>query len=82
MSQRVKLVVAHEHTLGYVYPEQPNDIWILHASVLRGATSGRLQGSIPMPQDASKVRPATLADFKAYNVNPDGYIKEGLLEPE
>lgn len=73
--QKIKLVVAcqysdKENILGYILPELPNSLQILHASVLRGAVVDRLAGSISLPE---KWRLATGEDFKDFLVSFDGY---------
>jgi hypothetical protein len=60
-----------ENILGYIIPAVPNTVQILHASVLRGSTCDRLQGSVPFPIGRpNDVRDATLDDFKAFRVMP------------
>ena len=73
---KIKLVVLNEHTLGYIFPELPGYVQILHASVLRGATSGRLESSVlTSPKD--NVRLASEQDFNTFNVSFLGF---GLSE--
>jgi len=69
---KTQYFVFNEHTLCYQKPEM-NDLGILHASVLRGSTFARLQGTFPMPMDASLLRKATLKDFEDYRVHSAGY---------
>ena len=73
MSHGTKYFVVDENTLCYQQPGQ-TDLGILHASVLRGATSGINQGTIPMPMDESRKRPALLKDFEEYRVSPKGHL--------
>lgn len=63
-------VVFSEHTLGYMYDEQPNQVWILASSVIRGAVQSWKDGStMALPNDP-RLRPATLKDFDTYRVVP------------
>jgi len=62
--------VKNENTLGYTRPDA-EAFWfgILHASVLKGSTHGRLDAwTYLSPLD--RLRPATLADFEEYRVVP------------
>lgn len=77
--QKIKLVVAcqygdKENILGYILPELPNSLQILHASVLRGAVVDRLAGSISLPP---KWRLATEQDFERFAVSFNGFNAEG-----
>lgn len=73
--QKIKLVVAcqygdKENILGYILPELPNSLQILHASILRGAVADRLCGSVCLPE---KWRLASADDFQEFRVSFDGY---------
>jgi len=73
--QKIKLIVAcqygdKENILGYILPELPNSLQILHASVLRGANVGLLAGSVPLPE---KWRLASAQDFADFRVSFDGF---------
>lgn len=73
--QKIKLVVAcqygdTENILGYILPELPNSLQILHASALRGAVVDRLAGSISLPK---KWRLATEQDFERFAVSFVGF---------
>ena len=82
--QRQKLVVVNEHTLGTIFPEQPNQVQILQASVLRGAVFSWQDGILPIsPFD--KVRLASPNDFTVFQVhfgrfnNPKEYEFENTI---
>lgn len=55
--------VKGDHTLGYVNPAQPGLFWPLGRSVSGHAWQ---DGSVP----ADDLRPATLADFERFRVQP------------
>ena len=63
-----KYVVLREHTLGYLIPEIPNTIGILHGSILRGSLYNNLDGWTIFNPNADEIRPATADDFKEYRV--------------
>jgi len=68
---KTKLVVVNENTLGYILPELPNYISILHTSILRGSSiSGRDSIFI---NSGDRVRLATKEDFDLYRVDFTGY---------
>ena len=71
-------VVENENTLGYLCyrSEESGILWmgILHASVLRGSTHSSFDG--PIPITFSNIRPATVADFKAYFVQVPSHFDE------
>lgn len=58
-------IVLDNHTLGVIIGDQ---IQILRASIIRGATGDHLQGTTPIPMDKSRMRPATRRDFDDYKV--------------
>jgi hypothetical protein len=64
MSAKVKLVVYQEHTLGYITPELPNYVQILHSSVLRG--SPKKSDNFGSFMADGSVRLATEKDFDDY----------------
>lgn len=70
--ERIKLVVAKGHTLGYILPQLPNYLQILHGSILRGAPTRYPHGggSIMLPKDH---RLATAQDFKDFRVSHVGF---------
>lgn len=69
---KIKLVVFNEHTLGYILPELPNYVQILHASVLRGSTSGLHESSV-LIGSLDKIRLAGANDFNMFRVSFKGF---------
>jgi hypothetical protein len=70
----IKIVVIAEHTLGYIYPETPNQASILSTSILKGSTFNPHVGAVPI--GGLSVRPANLQDFEDYRVSSEGYVKD------
>ena len=68
--ERTKLVVFNEHTLGYILPQLPERVQILHTSILRG--SYYTDRSVIYVSDGV-VRPASEKDFDAYRVHFGGF---------
>lgn len=83
IEERIKLIVADEHTLGYIAPNS-NDVGVLQASVLRGATSSCPLSSLnPMPTYMfKKIRLANKQDFDNFRVCFNGYNNEKEYEYE
>ena len=61
-------VVLNEHTLGYLIPEIPNTIGILHTSMLRGSPYNNLDGWTNFNPDVDVIRASTTEDFEQYRV--------------
>ena len=67
-AEKIKLVVVDNHTLGFIHPELPNYVQILHASILRGATTTE---SLLISSGGFKfhnIRLASEQDFDAFRV--------------
>lgn len=74
-TERTRLVVTDEHTLGYITPNS-NIVGILHASVLKGAAT-----SNPTPTYMfKKIRLATAKDFDDFRVSFVGFNNEKEYE--
>jgi hypothetical protein len=69
---KIKLVVMNEHTLGYVFPEQPKYLHTLHSSILKGSTYPNDGQSIYIGT-SDKIRLASLVDFNEFRVSMKGY---------
>ncbi len=72
---------GQENVLGYINPQQPNVIGILHASPLRGAVLNDRDGWTYLPTDTTKFRPATLKDFADFRVSYGGFDNPTHYEP-
>ena len=70
--ERVKLVVFNEHTLGYILPEQPERVCILHTSILKGSYLSDRSG---IYVSDGTVRLANEQDFHSFRVSFQGYDK-------
>jgi hypothetical protein len=64
---KTKIVVLNEHTLGYILPQLPNDVQILHSSILKGSPFGINQSSAPI-RSGDVIRLATSCDFNNFRV--------------
>lgn len=69
----IKLVVYKNHTLGYIQPELPKIVQILHTSPLKGSpTTSNLTSSFPIHNDED-YRLASEKDFEDFKVMFNGY---------
>ena len=73
--EKIKLVVFKNHTLGYIQPELPNTVQVLHASILKGAPCNDLYPSGKQINSMDEVRLATEQDFHSFRVSFEGYNK-------
>lgn len=71
---KIKIVVASqfgiENILGFITPDQPELLQILHASVLKGVVIGLYQSSMLIP---NKIREATSEDFETFRCVENGF---------
>jgi hypothetical protein len=74
---KIKLVVFNEHTLGYILPEQPERVCILHTSILKGSY---LSDSSTIYVTDGTVRLATEEDFNSFRVSFEGYEQDPNYE--
>jgi hypothetical protein len=77
---RIKLVVWREHTLGYIFPELPNTLCILHASVLKGAAFEVNPSSKYIRDNDPEVRLASKEDFDRFNCFFGSFGNEKVYE--
>ena len=71
-TEKIQLVVMNEHTLGYIFPEQPQSLHILHSSVLRGSTLPNDGQSVTIGS-GDDIRLASEQDFNDFGVMMNGY---------
>lgn len=71
-NERIKLVVYNEYALGYIFPETPDTVNALHASILKGAPF-RLGCNQYYIRDIDTVRLASRKDFDDFGVDFKGY---------
>lgn len=69
----IKLVVFNEHTLGYIFPDFPNYVQVLHSSILKGAPHTTQHPDCFLIHKDSKVRLASEQDFADFRCVFDGY---------
>lgn len=69
---KIKLVMMNEHTLGYIFPEQPESLHVLHSSVLRGSTLPNDGQSVTIGGN-DNIRLASEKDFHDLGVMMNGY---------
>jgi hypothetical protein len=74
MSEKIKLVVIEEHTLGYINPNS-RMANVLHASILRGSPilGSPLSAMEPILIENKAVRLASTKDFDDYRVSMSGF---------
>lgn len=70
--RRCSYLVLNGHTLGYRLGGSAT-LWPLAGSVLRGGHDPK-NGPVAIMAGVDTIRPATLADFKAYRVSPVGHL--------
>jgi hypothetical protein len=76
---KTKIVVLNEHTLGYIIPQLPNYVQILHSSILRGSPYGLYPDSI-LIGSGDTIRLASSVDFDEYRVSEIGFMNPTKYE--
>lgn len=77
--ERIKLVVINENTLGYIRPEQKHNYFVIHASILKGATF-ELHPHCKLLNKSDVVRLASKKDFDEYRVSMNGFDNKKFYE--
>lgn len=78
---RTKLVVIDSHTLGYITPNNNVFAGVLHASVLKGASSScPLSSMCPVSTRGRHIRLASEKDFNEFRVSFEGFNNEKEYE--
>ena len=76
---KIKLVVYNEYALGYILPQQPNQVCILANSILRGAPLKVYNTPYPISFN-DKIRLASEKDFEDYRVCFEGFDNPKMYE--
>lgn len=76
---KIKLVVYNEYALGYILPQQPNQVCILSNSIVRGAPLKVYDAPYPIGFN-DKVRLASEKDFEDYKVCFEGFDNPEMYE--
>jgi hypothetical protein len=71
-TKKTKLVVYNNHTLGYICPELPNQVNILHSSILKGAPFS-INRTYFYIKASDTVRLANKFDFDDFRICFEGY---------
>lgn len=72
---KIKFFVVEENVLGCIWPNKPNILHILHASILRGSNR-HMDGWMFTPLNKKDMRPATRQDFKDFRIYTKGYEED------
>jgi hypothetical protein len=70
---KINIIVADNHTLGYMQKDSLS-IGILQQSVLKGANTTQINGSIS--SFGINIRLATEIDFEEFNIDSEGFRKD------
>lgn len=73
---RPTYVVLNENALGYILPDRLGWVNVLAGSVLKGGPNP-LDGPVPILSSSDRIRPATVADFEVFRVDPTGHLPAG-----
>lgn len=77
-TEKIRLVVVDEHTLGYIFPETPASVSILRSMITKGAPFSLHDDAISAV--GRKVRLATKRDFEEYRHCSKGYFNTDEYE--
>lgn len=71
MENRIKLVVVEENVLGYIMPQLPRIVQILHTSILKGSRFS--ERSVIYTDYVKSIRLASKEDFNDFRVSFNGF---------
>lgn len=77
--EKIKLVVINENTLGYIKPNQTDRYYVIHASILKGATF-EMYPNDKLIHKSDKIRLANQKDFADYRVSMKGFDNKRFYE--
>jgi len=78
--RRTKLIVADEHTLGYIHPDAPASVSVLKTSVLKGGVFTTNQVYNVHISQYKNIRLASRVDFDNFNIHFEGYNMPSVYE--